>query len=167
MYKIITSLLLISFFFNSCVKKNDKCTFATIETTAPAAERDALRTYLQSNGIPFTEDPHGFFYKIVNPGSGAIIANLCSTVTVNYIGRLQNGSTFDQTPAGSPAAFQLGAVIYGWQKGLPLIAKNGRILLFIPPSFGYGSTAVRDNQGNIVIPANSNLFFDITIVDIN
>lgn len=166
MYKILSSLLLISVVFTSCIKKNDQCTFNTVETSAPATEKNTLRTFLQSNAIPFTEDPHGFFYNIVTPGSGAIIANLCSTVSVTYVGKLSNGTIFDQTAAGSQAAFQLGNVIYGWQKGLPLISKNGRILLYIPPSFGYGSTAVKDNSGNVIIPANSNLFFDITIADI-
>ena len=164
--KIPAGILLICMLFTSCVKNNDKCTFPTIENTAPQNEKDALRQYLQTNSIPFTEDPHGFFYNIVTPGSGAIIANLCSTVTVTYVGKLQNRTIFDQTAAGAQANFQLGSVIYGWQKGLPLIAKNGRILLYLPPTLGYGSVAVRDAGGAIVIPANSNLFFDITIANI-
>ena len=166
MNKIIIGMISMSALFTSCLKNNDKCTYTIIEMSAPTAEKDALRSYLQSNSIPFTEDSHGFFYNIVTPGSGAIIANLCSTVTVTYIGRLQNGTIFDQTASGTQASFQLGNVIYGWQKGLPLIAKSGRILLYLPPSLGYGTVAVKDNSGAVIIPANSNLFFDITIANI-
>lgn len=166
MKKILLGTVLLSALFTSCLK-SDKCTFPTVETTAPATEKDALRTYLTSNSIPFTEDSHGFFYQIITPGSGAIIANLCSTVSVTYVGRLQNGSIFDQSAAGTVASFQLGSVIYGWIKGLPLIAKGGRLLLYIPPSLGYGTVPVNNpSTGAVIIPANSNLFFDITLVDI-
>ncbi len=166
MKKIIFGMIALSALFTSCLKSNGKCTYTVIETSAPTTEKDALRSYLQTNSIPFTEDPHGFFYNIVTPGSGAIIANLCSTITCTYIGKLQNGTIFDQSAVGTQAVFQLGNVIYGWQKGLPLIAKSGRILLYIPPSLGYGAVAVKDSNGNTIIPANSNIFFDVTIVDI-
>ena len=165
--KVIILMVMLGAFFTSCLKKDSKCGSANIEITATSSEKDALKAYLQSASIPFNEDSHGFFYKIVTPGSGAIIANLCSTVSVNYVGKLQSGTTFDQSSSGTPASFTLGSLIYGWQKGLPYIAKGGRILLYIPPSLGYGPNPVKDpTTGATVIPANSNLFFDITLVDV-
>ena len=64
------------------------------------------------------------------------------------------------------ATFQLGQVIVGWQKGLPLISKGGDITLYIPPTLGLWSQQVQDSHGNVVIPGNSYLIFNINMVDI-
>jgi FKBP-type peptidyl-prolyl cis-trans isomerase FkpA len=62
--------------------------------------------------------------------------------------------------------FVLGTLIDGWKIGVPLIKKGGQIRLYIPPSLGYGSSDVRDNQGRVIIPGNSILIFDITLIDL-
>jgi len=103
-----------------------------------------------------TQHPSGFFYSIETPGAG-VTAGLCNAVSVKYVGKLTNGTIFDQT-TGSPATFTLGELIVGWQKGLPLIKPGGKIHLYIPPSLGYGANA------NGPIPANSNLIFDMELV---
>ena len=170
MKKIFFSILALTFVisFSSCLKNGpDKCTATNTEFTAPIAEVNSLKSYLQSNSYTFQQDPHGFFYNVTAPGSGAIVANLCSTITCSYVGKLKSGVIFDQTAVGTTASFQLGSVIYGWQKGIPYVAKGGKLSLYIPPSLGYGANPVRDGNGNILIPANSDLFFDITVVDIN
>ncbi len=77
-----------------------------------------------------------------------------------YTGKLVNGTVFDQTPAGANATLVLGQLIVGWQKGLPLIGTGGKITLYIPPSLGYGSSAVGS------VPANSILIFDIELAGI-
>jgi FKBP-type peptidyl-prolyl cis-trans isomerase FkpA len=48
-------------------------------------------------------------------------------------------------------------LILGWQYGIPLVKAGGRIMLYLPPSLGYGS------QSTGTIPANSVLIFDITL----
>ena len=60
-----------------------------------------------------------------------------------------------------PVSFNLLELIQGWQKGLPLVKKGGKIKLIIPPSLGYGATP---QQG---IPANSVLVFDIELVGVS
>ena len=45
----------------------------------------------------------------------------------------------------------------GWQYGIPLVKAGGRIMLYLPPSLGYGAQTVGS------IPANSVLIFDITL----
>jgi FKBP-type peptidyl-prolyl cis-trans isomerase FkpA len=56
-------------------------------------------------------------------------------------------------------------LIEGWKIGLPLIQKSGKIKLYIPPSLGYGASDIKDNNGVVVIPANSMLIFDVSLVD--
>lgn len=94
-------------------------------------------------------------------GSGGS-PDLCSQVSLSYSGKLTDGTQFD---ASSGVVFQLGSLIEGWKKGVPLIQKGGTIKLYVPPSLGYGPQPFRDQQGNIVIPGNSVLIFDVTIID--
>ncbi len=109
----------------------------------------------------------GFSYRINAQGSGAGVANLCTNITVTFKGKFFNGQIFDSTKTGMVANFQLGEVIAGWQKGIPLISKGGDIDLFIPPSIGFGANAVIDPAtGNVIIPANSYIVFNVHVVDI-
>jgi FKBP-type peptidyl-prolyl cis-trans isomerase FkpA len=101
------------------------------------------------------QDPRGFYYNIISPGTGTNPSQ-SSKVTVLYTGALTSGTVFDQTGT-NPATFNLNQLILGWQYGLPLIKAGGRIMLYLPPQLGYGSTAAGS------IPANSNLIFDITL----
>ena len=166
MKKIFSGLILSIVLITGCVKSDTKCPFNDSITIAPAAEIDSLHNLLMDSGIIATQHSSGFFYKISTNGTGTGITNLCSNVTVTYKGIFFNGHIFDSTSTGNVATFQLGQVIAGWQKGLPLISKGGDITLFIPPSLAYGATSQTDSQGNVVIPANSYLRFDIHIVDI-
>lgn len=122
-----------------------------------------MESYLSTNSITAVKHASGMYYQVITNGSGAN-PQLCSTVSVSYTGRLTNGTIFDSQ---NLISFELGRVIVGWQKGLPLIQKGGRIKLYIPPSLGYGGNDIRDNVGNIVIPANSILIFDVEIFDVN
>ncbi|MGH2649306.1 MAG: FKBP-type peptidyl-prolyl cis-trans isomerase [Ginsengibacter sp.] len=167
MTKIFSALILISI-FASCVKNDTKCSYTDSTVTVPAAEIQALQDSLTVHNIQGAmQHPSGFFYTIGAPGSGAGIANLCSSITVTYRGSFFNDHVFDSTAAGQVATFQLGMGIVGWQKALPLISKGGQITLYIPPTLGYGSTPATDSQGNVVIPANSYLIFNINLADIH
>ncbi len=154
-------LVLVIALFTGCSKSDDTCNYPDSTITAPINEVQALKTYLGADSSVALQHPSGFFYKILNPGSGQGVVNLCSNLTIRYTGKLTNGTVFDETEAGTTATFTLGRLISGWQKGLPLISKGGTITLYIPPSLGYGSSASPD------IPANSILIFDIELVDIS
>ncbi len=157
MKKIATLFLFSLLFVASCSKDDDKpCGYAESTIVAPQSEINAVQAYLGTNGIAATQHPSGLFYVIETPGAGAT-AGLCNNVSVKYVGKLTNGTIFDQT-TGSPATFVLGQLIVGWQKGLPLIKPGGKIKLYIPPSLGYGATA------NGPIPANSILIFEMELV---
>ena len=164
--KMFSGLFIASIVFASCVK-NNKCSYTASSVTAPAAEVQALKDSLDNHSIfGVTQDPSGFSYKIINAGSGTFVSNLCSNVSVSYKGTYFNGVTFDSTAAGQLATFQLGQVVVGWQRGVPLISKGGEIMLYIPPSLAYGPNPVSDNSGNVLVPGNSYLVFDVHLVDI-
>ncbi len=154
------SILAIIVILSGCNKnKEQTCPYIDPNITVPAAEITALETYLASKNITnAVKDPRGFYYTITTPGTGAT-AGLCSSIGIYYAGKLTNEVVFDQT-TGSPRTFTLGQLIPGWIKGIPLIKAGGRILLYLPPSLGYG------NQPNGNIPANSILIFDIDLIGV-
>jgi FKBP-type peptidyl-prolyl cis-trans isomerase FkpA len=148
-------LVAATLFFTSCLKK-DGCTYKADDAVAPAAEQQILKGYIDSVGISATLHPNGFYYHVVSQGADVTPAP-CSQITVAYKGQLTNGNIFDQQ---SNWVAQLGGLIDGWQEGMPLIKKGGRIMLYIPPSLGYGA------NGSPTIPPNSILIFDITLINV-
>ena len=151
--------------FTSCLKNdsNNNTTSCTpLTTTAPASEVDSLKAYLDNNHITATQDSRGFFYTIDSSASTAPAYPLrCSAVSVAYVGKLTNGTTFDSVGVATPISFTLGSVIAGWQEAIPLMKNNATMNLYLPPSLAYGAKA------NGPIPANSILVFNIKLLAFN
>lgn len=145
----------------SCKKTDDSVPCIANNTGVPtAAEIASVQAYLTSKGITATQDPGGFFYIIVAPGTGVTPA-LNSKITAKYVGTLENGTQFDQNKnAAGDFLGPLNQLILGWQRGLPLIKKGGSIKLYLPPSLGYGCS------GSGSIPPASNLIFSMELVDV-
>ena len=98
-------------------------------------------------------------------GTGAEAATN-SNVVVNYVGWLYDtskpdgkGNQFDAN-AGFTVALGTGAVIKGWDEGIPGMRVGGQRRLIIPPDLAYGS----NSQGSI--PANATLVFDVALMSI-
>src|SRR5665647_417750 len=113
-----------------CVKNEKKCGYSDNTTIAPDAEKQALHDSLELHGITASLDPSGFYYTINNQGMGPSVSNLCTVVNAEYKGGFFNGTSFDSTQTGEVRSFELGRVIAGWQKGVPLINKGGDITLY-------------------------------------
>jgi FKBP-type peptidyl-prolyl cis-trans isomerase FkpA len=156
MKKIVFPLfLLMATCFASC-KKSD-CNLTPPQVTVSATEITTIQNYLTAGNLTATQHSSGLFYKVINEGSGET-PTLCSSVTVKYKGTLTDGTIFDQSSTN--VSFPLSNLIDGWKHGIPLIKKGGKILLYIPPSLGYGSAS---QSG---IPGNSTLIFDIDLVGV-
>jgi FKBP-type peptidyl-prolyl cis-trans isomerase FkpA len=161
MRKLVWCLSAIVILLSGCFKKDTECTDDD-NKVAPASEEQAVAAYLSANSIQATKHANNMYYQIVSLGSGEV-PGPCASVTINYSGHTTtNTRAFDE---GSNADFQLKALISGMKKGIPLIRRGGRIILYIPPSLGYGSNNIKDNNGTVIIPANSILIFDVTLVD--
>jgi FKBP-type peptidyl-prolyl cis-trans isomerase FkpA len=120
----------------------------TLDTTKPTPSANAVTT------------SSGLVYEDLQIGDGAT-ATAGNTVTVNYIGWLDDSTSFDSN-LSSAFSFTLGSgqVIPGWDEGVQGMKVNGTRLLVIPPGLGYGATA------NGPIPANSTLTFEVQLVGI-
>jgi len=157
MKKICFVLLCCFALFCACNKTDTVPTGCVpVTDTAPPAEVAALQAYISSKGITALADGRGFFYAISKPGSD-IKPTSCSNIKVTYTLRLSNGA---EVEAGNGVSFNLGGLINGWREGIPLIGEGGSIVLYLPPSLGYGAQA----SGNV--PANSILVFYIDLLDV-
>lgn len=151
-------------FFGLLKKESDICDIDTCSTKAPDSEVQSLETYLANNSITATKHCSGLYYRIETAGTGNTPRD-CSSITITYKGQLTNGSVFDQSTA--PVNFNLSRLIMGWRNALPMLKAGGKIFLYIPPSLGYGSQDTRDTNGNVVIPANSILIFEINLITVS
>lgn len=126
---------------------------ATDATTRPAGERMTT--------------PSGLTIVRVAPSDGG--AKSGDTVFVHYAGRLESGKEFDNSfKRGEPIDFVLGTgrVIKGWEEGLVGMKIGERRQLIIPADLAYGTQDRRNEAGEVVIPANSTLIFDLELVGI-
>jgi peptidylprolyl isomerase len=105
--------------------------------------------------------PSGLKYQDLRVGDGAS-PKMGQTVTVHYIGRLENGTEFNNSYSlGRPAEFKLGEVIEGWNEGLQTMKVGGKRRLFIPSKLAYGPRGRPP-----AIPPNSNLDFEIELLGV-
>jgi FKBP-type peptidyl-prolyl cis-trans isomerase len=92
------------------------------------------------------------------------------TVSVLYIGKLPDGTVFDSSAAhgNAPLPFTLGeqGLIAGFQIGVNGMKVGGERIMSIPPELGYGTQAVTNASGTVIIPANSTLLFDVQLVSV-
>jgi FKBP-type peptidyl-prolyl cis-trans isomerase len=87
-----------------------------------------------------------------------------SAIKVKYVGKLDTGKVFDSTAKHGGKPYQtriaVGAVIPGWDEGVPGMRVGGVRHLLIPPTMAYGST------GAGAIPPNATIEFTIKLVGV-
>lgn len=87
------------------------------------------------------------------------------SVTVKYVGTLQDGTKFDASADHGDGTFTFtigeGQVIKGWDEGVMTMKVGGKRKLTIPPDMAYGAEGRPP-----VIPANATLIFTIELVKV-
>jgi FKBP-type peptidyl-prolyl cis-trans isomerase FklB len=137
-----------------------RAAMASAITRNQTAAKDFLARNGHEKGV--TTTPSGLEYKVISAGDrkAAAIAPTDS-VTVQYRGKLLDGTEFDSTYArGAPASFTVNGVIPGWQEALVLMKPGAKWQLFVPPELAYGA---RPQPG---IPGGSLLIFDVELVSV-
>lgn len=105
--------------------------------------------------------PSGLQYSILEQGTGKS-PSAKSKVSVNYEGRLLDGTVFDSSFARNEAVeFQVSQVIQGWTEGLQLMKEGSKYRFYIPAKLAYGEIGAGDAIG-----PNSTLIFDVELLKV-
>ena len=106
--------------------------------------------------------PSGIQYAVIAKGAGTVSPTVTSMVTINYSGRLVDGTEFDSTYAhGAPVSFPVNGVIRGWQDVIPRMHVGDKWNVVIPPKLAYGEAGFLPRIG-----PNETLVFEIELLDI-
>lgn len=141
-----------------------------------AEEPEEIAAYVKENGITAKPNADGVYIIVKKKGTGAKVAT-GKEVSVNYTGRLLDGTMFDTSVEGDarsgeiynkdrkyePMTYVVGRdrLIPGWEQGVMGQPAGTVLQLVIPSAQAYGPRGA----GNM-IPPYSPLVFDIEIVSV-
>ena len=114
------------------------------QQVAGAANKEKGSKFLAENGQ--RDDvitlASGLQYRVIKNGTGAK-PSATDRVTVDYVGRLIDGTEFDSShKRGMPATFGVSGVIAGWTEALQLMPVGSKWELVVPGDLAYGRQAV-------------------------
>ncbi|MCG6119333.1 MAG: FKBP-type peptidyl-prolyl cis-trans isomerase [Blastomonas sp.] len=111
-------------------------------------------------GVVTTES--GLQIKEITKGTGPSPTDADVTL-INYEGTLVDGTPFD---ANERVPMPVAGSIPGFSEALKRMQRGGKYRLWIPPELGYGPEEKTNPQtGEVVIPANSLLVFNVELVE--
>ena len=120
---------------------------------APVLERA-----LAEPGAVKTES--GMILNVLDPGSGPP-PTLFDQVTVEFEGRLRDGTVFDTSRGRHPTVAPLGTTNRCWQESLGSVGAGARLRVACPPSLGYGWGGWPG-----VVPGGGVLIYELELVGI-
>jgi FKBP-type peptidyl-prolyl cis-trans isomerase len=141
---------------------------AAVVVATPAIAADlspvANQAYLDSNArkAGVTVLP-GIQYRVIKSGTGAQPGRH-DCASVNYAGRLIDGTRFEPTEPNKLAAatFPVNGVIGGWTEALLMMHEGDDWEVTIPAGLAYGHAGAGDG----VIPPDQTLVFEIQLVKV-
>lgn len=122
-----------------------------------------LVKYFNENGLKPQRTENGAYFIIKKKGSGTKTKH-GSTVTVDYVGSLLDGTEFYSSyKMSDPMSFVLGfrEVIQGWDETIALMRQGTKATLYVPSTMAYGNKS----SGPVVGP-NSILVYEIEVVEV-
>ena len=126
-------------------------------------------------GVAWAAAPKGVNVDELVAGTGAS-PKVGDVAFIKYVGKLPDGTEFDKSqgspfppgifPDGVPMLMEEGQIIPGFLAGLQQMEKGGKYRVEIPSEKGYGAEEKANPQtGEVVIPANSDLVFEVELLD--
>lgn len=130
------------------------------ETTENQKEGDEFLAANKSKpGVKTTAS--GLQYIVKKEGSGES-PDSTDIVSVEYTGKLIDGTEFDKSPAGQPVEFPVNGVIRGWTEALLLMKPGAEMTLFIPAALAYGPQGAPQGK----IGPNETLIFEVKLLSV-
>ena len=105
----------------------------------------------------------GLQYIRLRAGTGEIIQK-GQKLKVNYSGKFSNGKVFD---SGKNFKFKLGeeGFIAAWDEAFGLMRKGEKGIFIAKPALAYGNQALKNEDGEVIVPANSVLIFEVEVLE--
>lgn len=155
-WTLIVLALVVFLVFLTLNSGKDEADFLSKESSEVSLEEN--NKYMEKEGVKI---------NITQEGQGKI-AESGSMVSMNYTGKLEDGTVFDSNVLSEfghlePFVFPLGAgqVIRGWDIGIEGMKVGEKRVLEIAPEYAYGERGAGER-----IPPNSTLIFEVELVDI-
>ncbi len=146
--KSLITLLTILLVFNSCKKE-----YETIENIDEAK----IQAYINQNNIPAIKDPSGYYYQVLDKGTGAELLNKDS-VFYNLSVKSLTGTSYYAPLEYSNEGNYLGYVTPDtYRTAMLAINRGGKVRVIVPSYLAYGK------NGSGVIPPNEVLVTEITV----
>lgn len=154
------ALVGLTLLFSSCKKDYE---------SIQSIDSKTIQDYLTANNITAIPDPNntGFYYQIINPGTGDNFKNTDSVFYTQNVKSLKNGTSYISTPVTANEGNYVGYVsrlATGVQSGITVPAINtvmqqlkpgGSARIFLPSYLAFGKNGVNN------IPSNENIDFVI------
>jgi FKBP-type peptidyl-prolyl cis-trans isomerase len=140
------------------------------DSTLPPFSDPATQNYATSTGVTIanmTRVNAQLYQQDVVVGTGRVLVE-GDSMGVYYVGKLTGGFQFDARARPSTpfqTALDTTRIIRGWVDGLKGMRVGGTRRLAIGPEIAYRFSTVRDQAGNVIIPANSVLVFDVEVAE--
>lgn len=131
---------------------------APVDTVSVASQKAFLAKAAAEEGAMTL--PDGVVFTIIQEGEGAMPTD-ADKVTVKYVGRLSDGTVFDDTEDEN-VVFDVTGVIPGFSESLKQMRPGGTYRITIPADRAYGVKGITG-----VIPGNAALEFTITLLGVN
>jgi len=158
---ILTLGSIIGFSINTYAdtKQTEGATNMTTTTDAKSTGESFLEKNKAKDGVVTTSS--GLQYEVLNAGSGKK-PGPNDVVTVDYEGKLVNGTVFDSSyKRGQPISFPVNGVIAGWTEALQLMPEGSTWMLYIPSNLAYGAAGA----GGVIGP-NETLIFKVHLIGV-
>jgi hypothetical protein len=124
---------------------------------------DFLTRNARAEGVVTTAS--GLQYKVLTAGQGPAPTDT-DVALVNYVGKLPDGSTFDQSQ--QPTPMPVSGVVPGFSEAMKLMPKGAKHRIWIKPELGYGAPRPEGApplDGKAAELAVQVLTFDVEMVD--
>jgi FKBP-type peptidyl-prolyl cis-trans isomerase len=133
--------------------------------TQAEKDQNAILNYAMDHSLDVQAGENGLYYQIIKKGEGDFI-KWGDQIVTHYKGYFLDGKVFDSSyRKDKPMTFYVGNVIQGWNEGLQKIKPDGKMLLLVPSTLGYGDQPIKDKKDRIIIPENSVLVFEIEVLE--
>jgi len=157
--KYTLALLGMIVLFSSCKKE-----YESIESIDDAK----IQAYIQKNNIPAVKDPSGFYYQILDQGTGGPLLNKDS-VLFNLTEQSLTGTVYSSPTVFSNQGTYLGYVGFltaeSYRIAMLAVNRGGKVRIIVPSYLAYGKNGKGNVPPNEIIVAEISIFKEASQIE--